>query len=375
MVTMGDKCLRFEKDFSDAMNVPESVFVNSGSSANLLALFAISNHAIDGMESRVGFSRLRAGQEVIVPALTWSTSVWPIVQAGAIPVLVDSDPETLQMQTSDVESAMSDLTGAVLAVHLLGNAAPVSEILKLTRSKRIPLIEDTCEALGTALNGKKVGTIGDIGTYSFFFSHHITTIEGGMTVTPHAELGELLRCLRAHGWTRHLKNRVAEEAKYPGIDPRFLFINMGFNLRPTEINAAFGIHQLKKLDGFNRKRKEIAGRWLENLAPLIRNRDLVPMQPTPQSDCTWFGFPVLVDSPSIRDRFRTHLESNGIETRPIVCGNLARQPAFQHFKHRIHGDLSGANRVMDCGIYWGSHPLMSDEEVEYVSKVVLGFFT
>jgi len=184
----------------------------------------------------------------------------------------------------------------------------------------------------------------------------------------------MFRALRAHGWTRHLKDRKTVESRYPEIDPRFLFINTGFNLRPTEINAAFGMHQIRKLDGFNEQRRRIAARWHQELSPQIEAGHIRPMVTTPGTDSTWFGFPVLCRTRDERDRFQAHLEQNGIETRPIICGNLARQPAFKLIPHRIAGKLSGADRIMDCGVFWGSHPLMSEAEINHVTQVVKSFF-
>lgn len=371
-VTFGDRCLAFEAMFADYIGSNNAIFVNSGSSANLLAFFALVN-----TDCPLGFGgkeRLSVGQEVIVPAVTWSTTVWPIVQAGLIPVLVDSDPSTLQMDMNGVEEALGDKTGALCAVHVLGNAVPLDQASVFSRKHGLWLIEDTCESLGTRYAGKFVGTEGDLGTFSFFFSHHITTIEGGMIVTDNDELAELFRCLRAHGWTRHLKNRDAQEKKYAHIDPRFLFINSGFNVRPTEINAAFGLKQLGKLEGFNQRRTEIAQFWLDELSDFVGEGLIEPMKVTEGTSATWFGFPVLCQSKSGRDELQSHLEKNGIETRPIIAGNLARQPAFRNIRHRVVGDLPGANAVMDRGLFWGSHPLMTDVEIEYVAKKVKEFF-
>lgn len=371
-VTMGDRCFRFEDRFADYMGTKNAVFVNSGSSANLLAFFALVNHACP--QSRFGASRLSPGQEVIVPAVTWSTTIWPIVQAGLVPVLVDSDPTTLQMDMRSVGEAISAKTGAICPVHVLGNAVAMEPILELAKQHKLWVIEDTCEALGTTYGEKFVGTIGDIGTYSFFFSHHITTIEGGMIVTNNDEMAEMFRCQRAHGWTRHLKGREKVEALYSDIDPRFLFVNTGFNVRPTEINAAFGFEQLKKLTGFNAKRIEIAKFWINSLSALIEKKTIVPMKTTERVQSTWFGFPIMCESYELRNHLRCYLEKNGIETRPIICGNLARQPAFKHIPHRIAGSLDGANQVMDRGLFWGSHPMMTEQEVEYVARTVKDYF-
>lgn len=371
MVTMGEKCLKFESDFEQALHTPNAVFVNSGSSANLLAFFALLSPLCPRLPNK---KVCQVGGEVIVPAVTWSTTIWPVVQAGLVPVLVDSDPSTLQMDLSAVKKAISDKTVAICPVHVLGNGVEMDPLLDIARQHGLWVIEDTCEALGTKYKNKPVGTYGDIGTYSFFFSHHITTIEGGMVVTPHNELAEVFRAMRAHGWTRHLKNRSLVEKKYSHIDPRFLFVSTGFNLRPTEINAAFGIHQLKKLEGFNERRREIATQWVESFSDLAKNENLIPMKPNPDISCTWFGFPVRCASTKDRDDLKAFLESKKIETRPVICGNLARQPAFESVRHRISGDLKGADEVMDRGLFWGSHPIMNDKEIKYVTETVKEFF-
>lgn len=370
-VTMGKLCEDYEAAFASYMGTRNAIFVNSGSSANLLAFFALANSQMPLTDDR---RRLEPGSEVIVPAVTWSTTIWPIVQAGGTPVLVDSNPETLQLDIESVKKAITPKTVAICPVHVLGNAVQMQPILELAREHKLWVIEDTCEALGTKQNNKFVGTFGDVGTYSFFFSHHITTIEGGMITTDNDELAELLRCLRAHGWTRHLKNRKSVEANYPDIDPRFLFVNTGFNVRPTEVNAAFGLKQIKRLESFNQRRIEIAETWKNDLKDIIAGGKFTPMKETQGTRSTWFGFPILCDSKSLRDRLQNHLESQGIETRPVICGNLARQPAFKHIPHRVVGNLSGADAVMDRGLFWGSHPIMTKEEVDYVSQVVRRFF-
>lgn len=368
-LTMGRLCADFEQAFADYLGVEHALFVNSGSSANLLAFFALANQDVPPRGAK---RRLEPGAEVIVPAVTWSTTIWPIVQAGGVPVLVDSDPQTLQMDAKAAEAAISDRTVAICPVHVLGNAVDMGPILELAAEQSLWVIEDTCEALGTRHDGSLAGTFGDIATFSFFFSHHITTIEGGMVATDDDELAELCRALRAHGWSRHLKNRRSVEAMHPEIDPQYLFINTGFNLRPTEINAAFGIHQLRKLERFNARRIEIADSWREAFASL--DEDLRPMAPTAGTEATWFGFPVLCRDRGTRDALKQHLEAQGIETRPIICGNMARQPAMSRVPHRVAGELKGADRVMECGIYWGSHPSMTEDEVQYVASAVKGFF-
>ena len=171
---------------------------------------------------------------------------------------------------------------------------------------------------------------------------------------------------------RDLKKRREQETQFPDIDPRFLFINTGFNLRPTELNAAFGLIQLPKLDAFNQRRKQIVSFWNERFSPLIESGLFRPMRATTHADVAWFGYPVICKDPRIRAVFRDHLHTNGIDTRPIICGNIARQPALAHVSHRISRDLKCADRIMDCGLLWAAHPLLTDEKLDYLARVVLG---
>ena len=314
------------------------------------------------------------GDEIITTSITDMGALTPLMYRGVVPVFAEVDTKTLNVTAETIAVKISERTKAIIVTHLFGNPCEMDAIMALAKQHNLPVIEDSAQTFLAKCGDRYAGTIGDIGTYSFFFSHHITTIEGGMIVTPHDELAELLRCMRAHGWTRHLKNRSKVEAQYADMDPRFLFVSTGFNLRPTEINAAFGISQIKKLKGFNDRRREIAVQWVETFSDLTRRGELMPMKPNPGVECTWFGFPVLCSSREKRDSFKAHLESKNIETRPVICGNLARQPAFKTINHRISGTLTGADEVMDKGLFWGSHPIMTDSEVQYVSKTVKDFF-
>jgi CDP-6-deoxy-D-xylo-4-hexulose-3-dehydrase len=369
-VTMGKKCRQFEQEFADYMGINEAIFVNSGSSANLLVFFALANPAVPPL---TGKRRFVPGSEVIVPAVSWSTSIWPIVQAGGVPVLVDSDPRTLQMKPDAMRAALSDKTVAVCPVHVLGNTVEIDEVLAFAEENSLWVVEDTCEALGARYDEKLAGTFGDVATFSFFFSHHITTIEGGMILTRHPDLAELLRCLRAHGWTRDLQKRQETEALYPQVDPDYLFVHMGFNVRPTEINAAFGLIQLGKLEAFNRKRREMASWWNERFLPWIERGIFCPMQAMARADVVWFGYPVICREQGIQKALKDHLHQHNVETRPIICGNMARQPALAHVPHRVSGPLKGADKIMDCGLLWGLSPLMSTDDLEYVASAVSEF--
>ena len=309
-----------------------------------------------------------------MPALTWSTTIWPVLQAGAKPVFVDCDPNTLQVKPETIEAAITDATSAIVVVHVLGGAVDVTGVAEIARRRNLWLFEDTCESLGVAWDGKTVGSFGQLASFSFYFSHHITTIEGGMVVTNDARLADLLRALRAHGWVRDLLQGAEIAAGHPDIDPRFLFVTAGFNVRPTELNAAIGLEQLKRLEGFNASRREVARRLDAGLAPVAQAGHLTLIRHDPRVTPAPFGYTVLSRTQTARDGLRDHLEAAGIETRPVICGNLARQPALAHYDHRVSGELAGADQVMDRGLYWGTHPDMSGDEVDYVIATVREYF-
>jgi dTDP-4-amino-4,6-dideoxygalactose transaminase len=371
-LTMGERCHAFERAFADYIGVNHAIMVNSGSSANLLAMFALINPLVptgNGLPPRI-----QPGCEVIVPALTWSTTIWPVLQIGAKPVFVDCDPRTLQMDPKAIEAAITAKTSAIVIVHVLGGAVNASEARDIAERRNLWLFEDTCESLGVKWDGRSVGSFGQLGSFSFYFSHHITTIEGGMVVTHDARLAELLRAMRAHGWSRNMDNPEEAAMRYPDIDPRFLFITTGFNLRPMEINAAIGLIQLNRLAGFNENRRRIALRLDRELADLNQSGELSLIEHDPRVTPAPFGYTVLCRTRDARNGLVRHLEAAGIETRPVICGNLVRQPAMAHYDYGVSGNLAGANRVMDCGLYWGSHPDMTDDDVDYVAKTVKAYF-
>ena len=366
-VTMGARVREFEKRFAERVGSKHAIMVNSGSSANLLAMAALANPALK--------NPIRPGDEVIVPAVTWSTTVWPVIQLGAVPVLVDVSLDTLCLDMDAARAAVTEKTRAIFPVHLLGNATDMDAVQKLAKEKNLYVIEDTCEALGTELGGKVVGSFGDYGTYSFYFSHHMTTIEGGMVVTNDDELAELARILRAHGWIRDAREKTKFEKANPEIDSRFLFVNTGYNLRPTDLNGAFGLHQLPKLDGYNDVRRRNAAVWEKVLAKYSSLIDVT----APEKDCrhTWFAYPIIVreSAPFRRQELVDHLETAGIETRPVVAGNLAKQPAFKYFPHRIHGDLANAQAIMDRGLFFGNHGVMTPAECDRIAGALESFLS
>lgn len=362
MVTSGVKVREFESHFG-----PNAVMCNSGSSANLLAIAALCNPET--------LNRLEPGDEVIVSALSWSTTVWPLVQHGLIPKIVDIDPETLNIDPVEVEKAIGPKTRAIMPVHVYGNPCDLTA-LPLWRDKGLVLIEDCCEALGATWYGQEVGWHGDLATFSFYFSHHITTLEGGM-VRANArlmpEVSDLLRILRAHGWTRDLGDDSEYRDKYRGIDPKFLFVNAGYNLRSSEVNAAIGLVQWPKLAGFVEARREAARMLIGVFGRYAHFLSI--QQETPGGKSSWFGFPVIVshDAPFKAKALRTYFERHGIETRAIICGNIARQPGMQLWPHVRSGPLKNADYVMTHGFSIGCHQGVDAEACEYVGHMLDDF--
>lgn len=361
-VTMGAKVRAFERTFAEFVGTKHAIMVNSGSSANLLAMAVLASPSLTGA--------LREGDEIIVPAVTWSTSLAPILQYGCVPVLVDIDPATLNLQPERLAEALSSRTRAIMPVHLLGNPVNMIPLMEFAREHNLWVIEDTCESLGSTVGGQQVGSFGDFGTYSFYFSHHITTIEGGMLVTNDDHMADLARSIRAHGWTRDMTTRTELEEANPWVDPRFLFVNIGYNLRPMETQAAFGLVQLGRLHDFNEQRRANAQYLLAALSDLSDRMQFVTEQEGARS--TWFGFTVMVADVATRRALSDHLESRGIATRPIVAGNLAVQPAFRDNTHRTVGTLANATRIGERGLFVGNHPNLTRAHLDHI---VAGFRT
>jgi len=361
-VTMGPKVKAFEQQFCRAYGFAHGVTNNSGSSANLLAIAAVANPAMP--------EALRPGDEVIVPALSWSTTVWPLVQHNLVPVIVDIDARTFNMDPREVERAIGPKTRAIMPVHVYGNPCDMDALLDVCRRRKLLMVEDCCEALGASYKGKPVGKFGRAGTFSFYFSHHMTTLEGGMCVTEDFELAELMRVLRAHGWTRELERRQPYLDKYPQIDPRFLFINSGYNLRITELQGAMGLVQLPKLAGFIETRRENTAAWRRDLERWSKYLEFQEETPSGRSSC--FGFPMVVNeaAPFKAADITSFLEKAHIETRPIICGNIAVQPAMKLYQHRVVGDLPNSTRVMRHGFSVGNHQAVDQAARAYVTRKI-----
>lgn len=360
--TMWSKTQDFENGFADRFGAQEAVMVNSGSSADLLMAFALRDPRFGGLE---------VGDEVLAPAVTWPTQIWSLLMAGFQVKLVDVDPQTLNISLEDLERKIGPRTRAISMVHLMGNTADLDRVVKIASEHSLVVLEDACEALGTQWRGKPVGSFGQAGSFSFFFSHHLMTMEGGMVATNSGEYAEHLRLLRAHGWTRNLRQPPEAQGD---LDSRYQFDNWGFNVRPTELNAAFGLVQLERFEAFQAQRERAANYAITRIGAL--SEWLSPMRVGDQTLCSWFAFPVLVNSgaPFTRLELVTHLETHGIETRPVVAGNLGRQPAVQRLAGISVGDLPGADFIHEHGFYLGIHPVTEMEpEFERVWDVIEAF--
>ena len=366
-ITMGERVRRFETLWAEYLGVRHAVMVNSGSSANLVAAAVLMNPAFPG--------RLQPGDEVLVPAVAWSTTYFPLVNVGLVPVLVDVDLETFTLDPVAAERAVGPRTRAMLPVHLLGNSCDMAALGDLARRRHLAVIEDTCEAHGARFEGRYVGTFGVMGTFSFYFSHHISTIEGGMVVTDDDRVADLCRMLRAHGWTRDVASKP--DVPNPGIDDRFLFVNLGYNFRATEVQGAFGIHQVPKLERFIRIRRDNVEDWNAHLRKYAQWLLECPGRDDNGSRSVWFGYPITVreGAPFTRDDLVTFLESKGIETRPIMAGNFQDQPAIRLFEHRIAGPLANAELIMRQSFFIGNHHAIGEGERRYVKECVDEFMS
>jgi CDP-6-deoxy-D-xylo-4-hexulose-3-dehydrase len=385
---MGQRCAEFEKAFAAYIGCDHAVMVNSGSSANLVAMFALASSPLreDGNISRIvpfalassplrknaNIPRIVPGAEVIVPALSWPTTVWPVVQIGAKPVFVDSDPATLQTTATMIEAAITAQTVGIIVVHASGSATNMDDVTQVARRHHLWLFEDSCEALGVLWDGKKTGSFGVMGSFSLS-SSQISTIEGGMVVTNENPMADQLRALRTHERISHMDSqtrggRADGEVGFP------LGGTGGFNLRPTEINGILGLEQLKRLSRFNEKRRKVARHFDDALEPLQTAGRLRLVQHNPRCIPAPLSYAVLCKSRRDRDGLRDHLHTAGIETRPALGGNIVRHPAFTAVDYRVSGELHGANRIMDCSLCWGAYPEMTEDETDYVVSAVRRYF-
>lgn len=343
--TMGRHVAAFEIEFARYVGAKHCVMVNSGSSANLLMIAAL----------RYRKSKpLLSGSEIIVPAVSWSTTYYPLQQYGLRLKFVDIDSHTLNYDLSRLADAVTAQTAAIMAVNLLGNPNDFSKIREIIGARDILLLEDNCESMGAEFAGRQAGTHGLIGTYSAFFSHHISTMEGGMVVTDDEELYQILLSIRAHGWTRNLPkfNHVCGEKSDDPFVESFRFVLPGYNVRPLELSGAIGLAQLKKLPAMIEQRRRNAVQFLDLMQsfPQFRTQEEIGRS-------SWFGFSLIVESEQhfhrqkVVEVFRRH----EIDVRPIVAGNFAKNEVMRWFDYEIHEKLTNADDIDANGFFIGNH--------------------
>jgi|TARA_B110000305_G_C19345146_1_gene591261 CDP-6-deoxy-D-xylo-4-hexulose-3-dehydrase len=360
-LTMGDKVKEFEQSFASYIGSKNAVMVNSGSSANLLMIASL-------FYSKDESKRLKRGDEVIVSAVSWSTTYFPLYQYGLKFKFVDIDIETLNFDLQKLDAAVTEKTRLILAVNLLGNPNDFDEIKKIIGTKNIILLEDNCEALGAEFKNKKTGTIGKMGTFSFYYSHHISTIEGGMIVTDDEELYQILVCIRSHGWTRNLpdKNLISNKNINDTFLESFRFVLPGYNLRPMEISGAVGIEQLKKFPAFLKQRKKNASIFIKTMKKFD---DLFFQKEINYS--SWFGFSIVIKPSSKRNRsdLVKSLNKIGFECRPVVAGNFANNEVIKYFDKNDINSLENANWVDKNGLFIGNNHINMYDAFKELEKL------
>ncbi|MEG6503856.1 MULTISPECIES: DegT/DnrJ/EryC1/StrS family aminotransferase [unclassified Desulfovibrio] len=358
--SMGEAVFTFEKEFAAFVGAKHAVMVNSGSSANLLMTAAMFFTRPE--------PRLKAGDEIVVPAISWPTTYYPLQQYGLRLKFVDVDMHTLNYDLEALAAAVSDKTRAIMVVNLLGNPNDFDAINAIIGNRDITLLEDNCESLGATYNGRYAGSIGLMGTYSFFFSHHISTMEGGMIVTNDDHLHDLLLCLRAHGWTRNLQkeNTLCVKSDNP-FEESFRFLLPGYNVRPLEMEGAIGREQLKKLPGFLAARRKNAEQFLKLFAD-----DPHFMVQQGIGSPSWFGFSLVIrpGSPLKRNHVAATLLDNGVECRQIVSGNFATKDVMRYFDYSVSGSLANAEYVDANGLFIGNDHVDHTEDLNRVRTIL-----
>ena len=361
-ISQGESVRNFERFFADYIGIKHAVAVNSGSSANLLALTSF----IENKDAK-------PGDEIIMPAATFSTVAFPAIQVGLIPVFVDVDKESYNISVDESRKAVSEKTSIIMPVHSLGNPAEMEGITEISNDNGLKMLEDCCEAHGASINGKKVGSFGDMATLSFYVAHNITTGEGGMIFTNSERYEELLRSVREFGRISQQGERYVKTANLGFYDKRYIFERMGYNVRMTDLHASFGIEQFKKLKELNDKRIENADYFIKKLSeygkfiqlPQIRNG----------IENTFYTFQIVVreNAPFARQDIVNFLEQSLIETRPFFAGCLPDQPALEGKRIKVIGSLPVSRWLRDNAFFIGCHPGIGEEERNYVVDKISQF--
>ncbi len=368
---------QFEKELASFIGVKYLITVNSGSSANLVAFSALTS-------PKLRKRAIKKGDEVITVAAGFPTTVSPIVQLGAVPVFVDIDPATHNVDENLIEAAITPKTKAIILAHTLGNPFNIKKVRELCEIYGLWLIEDCCDALGAKYDGRSVGTFGDIATLSFYPAHHITTGEGGAVFTNNRKLIKIAESFRDWGRDCYCKpgcdNSCGVRFRWrlgslpEGYDHKYIYSHLGYNLKISDMQAACGLAQLRRLPEFIRKRNENFAYLRDRLSPLGDYIKLV--EATENSEPSWFGFPVTIRKGSGVSRvdLLNYLDQHGIGTRLLFAGNLTRQPCFEGVRHRISGKLANTDMVMRQSLWLGVFPALGVEQLDYVVEKMKAFF-
>ena len=346
-LTYGWRSILFEKRFASYLGARYATLVNSGSSANLLAVAALCAPMLK--------EGLKAGDEVITPATTFPTTVNPLLLYGLRPVMVDSVVGMYNMDTSQLPKAITRKTRAIMIPHMLGNPSDLDVIKEIAERHDLFVVEDVCESLGSKFDGKFVGTTGDLSTFSFYASHHMTTGEGGAVCTSNSALHEIVVSLR--DWGRGERHGVRESSLPSDYDKRYVYPNLGYNLRPLDLEAAIGLVQLRKLHQFSKTRRWNFNRLYEIFSKY--EEYFVLPQSLPKADPVWFAFPLTVKANRRFDKraIVTWLEKHGVETRSILAGNIIHQPAYRNFRFRKVAKLIGSDNIAAPPSSWVCTPV------------------
>jgi len=358
-LSMGEQCHTFEKSFAQFQGAEDAVLFNSGGSANLAILQVLKN-----------LGKIRNGDKVGFSALTWATNVMPIIQMGLEPIPVDCEVSTLNVMSDNIVELISTIDIQVFFItNALGFTGDLGKIRDVCDEKNIILLEDNCEALGTKLEDGISGSFGQMSSFSFFVAHHMSTIEGGMVCTDDIEYAEMLRIVRANGWDRNLKATQQHKLRkkhniYSELDSKYTFYDLGYNLRPTEITGFLGNSQLKYLEESNIKRKSNYD-LLETV--LKKNQDLVNLDHSHISFLSSFAFPVICNTPELKEFYLSQFSGAGVEVRPMIAGNIMNQPFYKKYFNQDF-DLPGTDKIDKCGFYCGNYADLTDSDIEILSS-------
>jgi CDP-6-deoxy-D-xylo-4-hexulose-3-dehydrase len=365
-ISQGPKVKEFERLYSKYIGTKYGVACNSGSSANLLALTALI---------QAGY--LKEGDEVIVPAATFTTVISPIVQCKLVPVFVDVEMDTYNNCPTAIENAINEKTKLIMVVHSLGYPAKMKQIIDIAKKHNLFVLEDCCESHGSSIDNQKVGSFGDISTFSFFVAHNMTTGEGGMVMTDDEKLYDILTSIREFG---RLKNYEPNQPRFyyndgylTDYDERYVFTAVGYNLRMTDLAASLGIEQLKKLDDFNDKRVKNATFFNEHLS---KYNSLILPKLLDGYYHSYYGYPITIskDSNFTRKELVNHLEKDGIETRAFMGGNLSIQPAYRNIVKKISEHMPNTNVILHNTFFIGCHPYLTEQQKNRIINSFESFF-